>query len=137
MVEEHDRERRVPPKTSSSSSGKRRKKRKRRKKKLPKSSSSSSGRWAGGQGIMFEYKDVETIEYVQRADVSVEPMNIHTVVTSSQQAEPLEAAYSMEVGRYPGPDETVPGMAEENNFIEEKVPRQVHLMRSSVRCWLR
>jgi len=62
-----------------------------------------------------------TIEYVQRADGSVEPRKIHTVVISTQHAEPLKAVRSKEVAGYSGPEETAPSMEEMNRLIEEKV----------------
>ena len=65
-----------------------------------------------------------TIEYVQRADGSVEPRKIHTVVISTQHAEPLKAVRSKEVAGYSGPDETAPSMEEMNKLIEEKVIRK-------------
>mmetsp|Transcript_63861 Transcript_63861/g.169046 ORF Transcript_63861/g.169046 Transcript_63861/m.169046 type:complete len:459 (-) Transcript_63861:131-1507(-) len=65
-----------------------------------------------------------TIEYVQRADGSVEPRKIHTVVISTQHAEPLKAVRSKEVAGYSGPEETAPSMADMNKLIEEKVIRK-------------
>merc|ERR1719392_124691 len=65
-----------------------------------------------------------TIEYVQRADGSVEPRKIHTVVISTQHAEPLKAVRSKEVAGYSGPEETAPSMEEMNKLIEEKVIRK-------------
>jgi len=65
-----------------------------------------------------------TIEYVQRADGSVEPRKIHTVVISTQHAEPLKAVRSKEVAGYSGPEETAPSMDEMNKLIEEKVIRK-------------
>jgi len=62
-----------------------------------------------------------TIEYVQRADGSVEPRKIHTVVISTQHAEPLKAVRSKEVAGYSGPEETAPSMEDMNKLIEEKV----------------
>merc|ERR1712085_150729 len=43
-----------------------------------------------------------TIEYLQRADGSVEPQKIHTVVISTQHAEPLKATRCKEVAGYTG-----------------------------------
>merc|ERR1712070_718496 len=65
-----------------------------------------------------------TIEYVQKADGSVEPQKIHTVVISTQHAEPLKATRQKEVAGYTGPDETAPSMQEMNRLIEEKVIRR-------------
>merc|ERR1712050_117304 len=53
-----------------------------------------------------------TIEYVQRADGSVEPQKIHTVVISTQHAEPSKATRRKEVAGYTGPDATAPSMEE-------------------------
>merc|ERR1719331_911691 len=65
-----------------------------------------------------------TIEYVQKADGSVEPTKIHTVVISTQHAEPLKATRTKEVAGYTGPDATAPSMEEMNKQIEEKVVKQ-------------
>jgi len=65
-----------------------------------------------------------TIEYVQKADGAVEPQKIHTVVISTQHAEPLKATRSKEVAGYKGPDATAPSMEEMNKLIEEKVIRR-------------
>merc|ERR1739848_369886 len=46
-----------------------------------------------------------TIEYMQNEDGSVEPQKIHTVVISTQHAEPLKATKVKEVEGYTGPDE--------------------------------
>merc|ERR1719277_1763052 len=62
-----------------------------------------------------------TIEYLQHADGSVEPRKIHTVVISTQHAEPLKATRCKEVTGYTGPDETAPSMEDMNKLIEEKV----------------
>merc|ERR1712166_1189367 len=51
-----------------------------------------------------------TIEYVQKDDGSVEPMKIHTVVISSQHAEPSKAVRSKECAGYTGPEMTAPTM---------------------------
>merc|ERR1711920_850284 len=66
-----------------------------------------------------------TIEYLQRADGSVEPRKIHTVVISTQHAEPLKATRCKEVAGYSGPDATAPSMEDMNKAIEEKVIRQM------------
>merc|ERR1712070_610292 len=65
-----------------------------------------------------------TIEYVQKADGAVEPQKIHTVVISTQHAEPLKATRTKEVAGYKGPDATAPSMEEMNKLIEEKVIRR-------------
>merc|ERR1711979_188424 len=46
-----------------------------------------------------------TIEYKQKADGSVEPQKVHTVVISTQHAEPLKATRKKEVAGYTGKDE--------------------------------
>merc|ERR1711997_299376 len=53
-----------------------------------------------------------TIQYLQREDGSVEPQKIHTVVISTQHAEPLKATRSKECAGYTGPDATAPTMEE-------------------------
>merc|ERR1719230_1353618 len=53
-----------------------------------------------------------TIQYQQKADGSVEPQKIHTVVISTQHAEPLKATRCKEVAGYTGPDATAPSMEE-------------------------
>merc|ERR1711977_783476 len=45
-----------------------------------------------------------TIEYEQKPDGSVEPKKIHTVVISTQHAEPLKAVRTKEVEGYTGPE---------------------------------
>merc|ERR1712134_213271 len=62
-----------------------------------------------------------TIEYVNKSDGSVEPLKIHTVVISTQHAEPSKATRCKEVAGYTGADETAPSMEEMNKLIEEKV----------------
>merc|ERR1712050_631513 len=62
-----------------------------------------------------------TIEYLQKADGSVEPRKIHTVVISTQHAEPLKAKRTKECAGYKGPEMTAPSMEEMNKLIEEKV----------------
>ena len=51
-----------------------------------------------------------TNEYLQKADGSVEPLKIHTVVISTQHAEPMKATRCKEVSSYTGPDATAPSM---------------------------
>merc|ERR1719439_538183 len=65
-----------------------------------------------------------TIEYNSNPDGSVEPRKVHTVVISTQHAEPLKAQRSKEVAGYTGPDATAPSMEEMNKLIEEKVVRR-------------
>merc|ERR1711862_717916 len=62
-----------------------------------------------------------TIEYLQKADGSVEPRKLHTVVISTQHAEPLKATRCKEVAGYSGQDETAPSMEEMNKQIVEEV----------------
>jgi len=65
-----------------------------------------------------------TIEYVQRTDGSVEPQKIHTVVISTQHAEPLKATRRKEVAGYTGPDATAPSMENMNKLIVEEVVKK-------------
>merc|ERR1711923_245446 len=65
-----------------------------------------------------------TIQYLQRADGSVEPQKIHTVVISTQHAEPLKATRCKEVAGYKGPDATAPSMEEMNKLIVEEVVKK-------------
>merc|ERR1712070_524991 len=64
-----------------------------------------------------------TIEYEQKEDGSVEPQKIHTVVISTQHAEPSKAVRKTEVEGYTGAgaDEVAPSMEEMNKLIIEKV----------------
>merc|ERR1712159_505414 len=62
-----------------------------------------------------------TIQYKQKADGSVEPEKIHTVVISTQHAEPSKALRSKEVAGYTGPDATAPSMEEMNKLIVSEV----------------
>merc|ERR1711913_124364 len=62
-----------------------------------------------------------TIEYKQKSDGSVEPQKIHTVVISTQHAEPSKATRCKEVAGYTGPDATAPSMEDMNKLIVEKV----------------
>merc|ERR1712013_584487 len=55
-----------------------------------------------------------TIQYVQRKDGSVEPIKIHTIVISTQHAEPSKARRCKEVAGFAGPDEAAPSMADMN-----------------------
>merc|ERR1712230_307621 len=65
-----------------------------------------------------------TIEYVQKADGSVEPRKVHTVVISTQHAEPLKATRRKEVAGYSGPDATAPSMEDMNKLIVEEVVKK-------------
>merc|ERR1711959_713943 len=65
-----------------------------------------------------------TIQYKQKADGSVEPQKIHTVVISTQHAEPLKATRCKEVAGYTGPDATAPSMEEMNKLIVEEVVKK-------------
>merc|ERR1711897_59022 len=65
-----------------------------------------------------------TIQYKQKADGSVEPQKIHTVVISTQHAEPLKATRCKEVAGYTGPDATAPSMKQMNDLIVEKVVKR-------------
>merc|ERR1712199_71309 len=65
-----------------------------------------------------------TIEYLQKADGSVEPQKIHTVVISTQHAEPLKATRSKECAGYTGAEMTAPSMEEMNKQIVEKVIKE-------------
>jgi len=62
-----------------------------------------------------------TIEYLQKADGSVEPLKIHTVVISTQHAEPSKATRCNEVAGYTGPDAIAPSMEEMNKLIIQEV----------------
>merc|ERR1712196_683665 len=62
-----------------------------------------------------------TIEYLQKADGSVEPQKIHTVVISTQHAEPLKAKRTKECDGYSGPEMTAPSMEDMNKAIVEDV----------------
>merc|ERR1711976_1041802 len=64
-----------------------------------------------------------TIEYKQKADGSVEPLKIHTVVISTQHAEPGKAVRSKECAGYTGEDATAPSMKDMNKALEEHVTR--------------
>merc|ERR1712113_872417 len=65
-----------------------------------------------------------TIEYLQKSDGSVEPMKFHTIVISTQHAEPSEATRRKEAAGYTGPDETAPSMTEMNRLIVEEVVKK-------------
>merc|ERR1712061_821944 len=65
-----------------------------------------------------------TIEYLQKADGSVEPQKIHTVVISTQHAEPSKAVRTKECAGYSGPEMTAPSMEDMNKLIEEEVIKE-------------
>merc|ERR1712127_768944 len=65
-----------------------------------------------------------TIEYKQKADGSVEPLKMHTIVISTQHAEPLKAVRSKEQAGYSGEEMTAPSMEEMNNLIVEEVVKR-------------
>merc|ERR1711979_100921 len=65
-----------------------------------------------------------TIQYLQKADGSVEPQRIHTVVISTQHAEPSKAVRSKECDGYSGPEMTAPSMEEMNKLIIEHVVKK-------------
>jgi S-adenosylmethionine synthetase len=62
-----------------------------------------------------------TIEYKQKEDGSVEPQKIHTVVISTQHAEPLKAVRTKECAGYSGEEMTAPSFDDMNKLIEDKV----------------
>merc|ERR1712031_107830 len=62
-----------------------------------------------------------TIQYKQKADGSVEPQKIHTVVISTQHAEPSKATRTKECAGYTGPEMTAPSMEDMNKALEEHV----------------
>merc|ERR1712194_9575 len=68
-----------------------------------------------------------TIEYKQHTDGSVTPIKIHTVVISTQHAEPSKAKRTEEQsgkdnrGKYEGEEMIAPSMAEMNELIHENV----------------
>merc|ERR1712147_375774 len=64
-----------------------------------------------------------TIQYLQKADGSVQPLKIHTVVISTQHAEPGKALRTKECEGYTGEEMTAPSMEEMNKLIEQKVIR--------------
>jgi len=75
----------------------------------------------------FIGKTQVTIEYTMHTDGSVTPIKIHTVVISTQHAEPLKAKRTEEQngkdnrGAYTGPEVFAPSMAEMNELIHEHV----------------
>merc|ERR1719426_703254 len=65
-----------------------------------------------------------TIQYLQKSDGSVEPQKIHTVVISTQHAEPLKSTRSKECAGYTGPEMTAPSMEDMNKLIVEEVIKE-------------
>jgi len=65
-----------------------------------------------------------TIEYLQKADGSVEPQKFHTIVISTQHAEPSKALRSKEVAGYKGEECTAPSMEKMNELIVEEVVKK-------------
>merc|ERR1712115_765709 len=65
-----------------------------------------------------------TIQYLQKADGSVEPQKIHTVVISTQHAEPSKAVRSKECAGYKGEEMTAPSMEDMNKLIVEEVVKE-------------
>merc|ERR1711981_1163419 len=65
-----------------------------------------------------------TIEYKQNADGSVEPLKFHTIVISTQHAEPSKALRSKEVAGYKGEECTAPSMEKMNELIVEEVVKK-------------
>merc|ERR1712107_807865 len=72
---------------------------------------------------MGDGKTQVTIQYLQKADGSVDPQKIHTVVISTQHAEPGKAVRSKECAGYSGPEMTAPSMEDMNKALEEHVIR--------------
>merc|ERR1712100_778570 len=62
-----------------------------------------------------------TVEYLQKADGPVEPQKIHTVVISTQHAEPGVALRSKEVEGWTGEEAAAPSMARMNELIVSEV----------------
>merc|ERR1711979_82136 len=65
-----------------------------------------------------------TIEYLQKEDGSVELKKIHTVVISTQHAEPCKALRTKECAGYTGEEMTAPSMEEMNKLIVEEVIKE-------------
>merc|ERR1712225_111244 len=65
-----------------------------------------------------------TVEYKQNSDGSVEPLNVHTVVISTQHAAPGVAKRSEECAGYDGKEMTAPSMEEMNKQIVEHVVKK-------------
>merc|ERR1711897_19002 len=65
-----------------------------------------------------------TIQYQMKPDGSVEPQKIHTVVISTQHAEPSKAKRTKECAGYTGPEMTAPSMEEMNQLIVDEVVKK-------------
>merc|ERR1711959_627104 len=65
-----------------------------------------------------------TIQYLQKEDGPVEPQKIHTVVISTQHAEPSKAVRTKECAGYTGAEMTAPSMEEMNKLIVEHVIKE-------------
>ena len=65
-----------------------------------------------------------TIQYWLKADGSVEPQKIHTVVISTQHAEPTKATRCKELVAT-GPDATAPAMKDMNKLIVDDVVKKI------------
>merc|ERR1712039_1053990 len=59
-----------------------------------------------------------------RKDGSVEPIKIHTIVISTQHAEPSKRTRKKECAGYSGPDMTAPSMEDMNKLIVEHVVKK-------------
>merc|ERR1712224_639761 len=64
------------------------------------------------------------VEYKQKADGSVEPLKVHTVVISTQHAAPGVAKRSEECAGYDGKEMIAPSMEEMNKLIVEHVVKK-------------
>merc|ERR1719248_291863 len=62
-----------------------------------------------------------TIEYKKNEDGSVEPLKLHTVVISTQHADPGKAKRSEEVAGWKGAEAVAPSMADMNDLIVKEV----------------
>merc|ERR1711937_522976 len=65
-----------------------------------------------------------TVEYKQKADGSVEPLKVHTVVISTQHAAPGVAKRSEECAGYDGKEMVAPSMEQMNSLIVEHVVKK-------------
>jgi len=65
-----------------------------------------------------------TVEYNKMSDGSVMPVKVHTVVISTQHAEPKVALRSKECQGYTGEEMSAPSMAEMNSLIVEHVVKK-------------
>merc|ERR1711934_166665 len=72
-------------------------------------------------GLRPDGKTQVTIEYLQKEDGSVEPQKIHTVLISTQHAEPSKAVRTKECEGYTGAEMTAPSMEDMNKAIIEDV----------------